>query len=159
MKKITIYGRSDDLVYVEGDVYGCNEYNAPFDKPVLYVELGLLGDVFKVEYTKEGVWKVEQHKRGALKATNGKITKEPHGDSDSENYTDRVTVEGCFDYVEVWENYPPSEEELKRKLADELTEDDEQFDPSGYLTREQLGDIWLMVRAAKLKEFDSNNQK
>ncbi len=152
MATIKIYGASDDLVEVEGQVPGCNEYGA-YDSP-RYVELSS-GDVFKVEYTDAGVWAVNIHKEGVLsrppKGTKGvSITKESHGTgSDPEPYTDTVTVSGPFQWVEVWENYPPTVGEMKEKMGKLLTGSDDSLDLDGLLNDDEANAVWAIVAKAK----------
>lgn len=118
MNTIKIYGASDDNVEVEGDVFGCDEYSA-WDAP-LWVELST-GDVFKVEYTKDGVWTVD-HIR---KTTKVKVVIEPYGEGeDPEPYTQTAVVTGKkIEWVETWEAWPPTNRCLYKKLADHFKVD------------------------------------
>ena len=144
MQTIKIYGASDDLVEVEGNVPGCDEFN---DTP-LYIELSL-GDVFKVEYTKGGVWTVEHVKRGGLKAAKGKIIKEPHGDGDDpEPYTETVTITAPVEWVEAWKDYPPTVEEMRWKLERFLSGNDG-FDEDRFLSDDDVRAIWAIVATAR----------
>lgn len=111
MATVKIYGASDDLVEVEGDVNGCNEYGS-FDKAT-YIHLST-GDVFKAEYTDEGVWKVDRFRNGKKKLS---IAKEPHADGDDPDpYTDTVTITGDIKWVDVWSNWPPSQKDIEEKV-------------------------------------------
>lgn len=57
MSHVVIYGASDDLVEIEGDAPGCDEYNA---ESATFLVLGVRGDRARVEveYADSGVWKV-----------------------------------------------------------------------------------------------------
>ena len=146
MNTVRIYGASDDLVEVEGDVPGCNEYGS-FDGP-LYVEFST-GLAFRVEYTEAGVWAVERVRVGGSGADGTTVAKEPHGTgADPEPYTETVTVTGPFEWVEVWESFPPGADDLRRKLAERLPEEDAMFDPDHLLTEGEVAAVWAIVGAA-----------
>jgi hypothetical protein len=144
MKTVKIYGCSDDLVEIEGDVPGCNEYNI-IDKP-LYVELDL-GDVFKVEYTNEGVWCIDHLFKGGLKATGGSFTKEQHENSDSSNYSDKVTITGKIGWIDTWEQFPPETDEIREKIS-RMIGDDGRFDVDRILNDQEILDIYGIVSRA-----------
>lgn len=52
MKQIVIYGSSDDLIEVEGDVPGCDEYNV---EKAVFVTAGLR---IHVKYDDGGCWRI-----------------------------------------------------------------------------------------------------
>jgi hypothetical protein len=110
MISIKIYGASDDLIEVEGDVPGCDEFNH-YSGPG-FVELST-GDVFKVEYTHGGVWTVDH-----LKATKAvQVSKEPHGEGDDpEPYTDTAIAMGPVKWVEFWKQWPPTGADRREKV-------------------------------------------
>ncbi len=145
MVTIKIYGASDDLVEVEGQVPGCNEYGS-YSHP-LYIELST-GDVFKVEYTDAGVWEVRPEE------LTGKLTQrfEPHGDGgDPEPYTDTVTVSGPIEWVEAWENYPPTVDDMKTKMGKLLSAGDDTIDYDDILSDDEVRAVWAIVANAKRK--------
>jgi hypothetical protein len=145
MATIKIYGASDDLIEVEGDVPGCNEFNS-FDAP-LFIELGT-ADVFKVEYTAQGVWVITHQEKGALRQL-GSVLHEPHGDGeDPEPHTDIVTISGPIGWVEAWESYPPTVNEKRGKLGRLLADDEDGFDRDRLLSDEDIGDMWKCVARA-----------
>lgn len=149
MPTVTIYGASDDLIEVEGDVPGCDEYNS-IDAP-LYVELST-GDAFKVEYTDEGVWRVTLHEKGALHTIkslkNTSVVTVPAEGSDSKNYSDRLTVTGPFAWVEAWEAYPPTVAEKRRKIGHRLADDEDGFDRDRLLSDADVKSLWEIVAHA-----------
>ncbi len=146
MAKIIIYGTSDDLVEVEGDVPGCDEYGA-WHSP-RYVQLST-GDVFRVEYTDDGVWRIGYSLLGASGAV--KIDNVPADGADTDNYTDRMTVEGPIEWVEVWRDWPATTEEVRRKLGVHLNGDDD-FDTQRILTDDDVHEIWRIVSQAKRRK-------
>lgn len=53
---VTFYGASDDLIEVEGDVPGCDEYNG---EDAHFIVVGFEGKVrVRVWYTEHGVWAI-----------------------------------------------------------------------------------------------------
>lgn len=57
MSEVTIYGASDDLIDVEGDCPGCDEYNAEDATFVVQCTTGTAR--VRVRYTDDGVWAIE----------------------------------------------------------------------------------------------------
>ena len=147
MATVKISGASDDLVDVEGDVPGCDEYGS-YDTP-LFVELST-GDVFRVEYTAAGVWKVTHHQVNPT--TNVHV--EPHGEGeDPEPYTDTVTVVATdkqLRWVEVWQNWPKSDDEVAEKVA--AVFDALPAHAKVPLTREDYLSLWVVIAAAKRRK-------
>lgn len=109
MNVVKIYGASDDLIEIDGEVKGCDEYSP--DDDIGYVELST-GDVFKVEYTKGGTWRVS-HLLDSKKLQ-VEIEKCPE-DDDPDPYTDTATVRGEIAWVDLWNTWPPSMEEVQAK--------------------------------------------
>jgi len=102
MATIKIYGASDDLIEVEGKVPGCDEYNGE----VGFIELSL-GYVFRIEYTKEGVWEVRTHYGKSFEDI--KCTTVPHGRTDVDDpqpCTDTLTIEGPIEWVRFCKVWP-----------------------------------------------------
>lgn len=99
MNTIKIYGASDDLIEVEGDVPGCDEYGSEAG----VVELST-GDAFRIRYTDDGVWTVDLI-HGDCRSI--RIEKVPHGDGDDpEPYTDTVTITGEIEWVRFCPQWP-----------------------------------------------------
>lgn len=142
-RTVKIYGASDDLVEVEGDVPGCNEY-AAFDAP-RYVEFST-GDVFKVWYDDEGCWRVV-HERAA--GVGGATCSIVLATGAEDIYTDTATVTGEFEWVEVWESYPPEVAEMRVKLGRAIADGDDDIDHDRILTDDEVGRIWAIVAAAQ----------
>ena len=145
MKTVTIYGSSDDLVEVEGDVPGCDEYGTIGDP--LFVELSN-GAAFRVEYTDRGVWTVGQVAVGGSAADGTRATKEPYGEGDDpEPYTETVRVTGPVEWVEVWKTYPPTIREIDEKVGDYFQTAFE--DGRHGFTEQDVWDLWAIVARAK----------
>lgn len=155
-ESIQISGASDDLVEVarvSGRVAGCNEY--PGGNDPVYVELGT-GDVFRVAYTDRGVWTVDLYIDRTPSSAAMKYTKVPHGDGDDPDpYTDTVTVTAKeIGWVEVWEAYPPTAAEKRKKLARFLTDGDPDIDSGRLLTDDEIDRMWaIAVGAVRRKEL------
>jgi hypothetical protein len=73
MSTVTFYGSSDDLVEVEGDVPGCDEYNAEA------AAFELAGLRIGVEYVKGGVWEIGVMIDDDVPVTATNIRMEPSG--------------------------------------------------------------------------------
>lgn len=91
---ITIYGASDDLIEVEGDV--TEEFNA--------LAKGLEegghaiacsdGTLLRIEYTESGVWRIAPVVKGS-----GELSIVQAPEDDDENYTDKATLSGDIRWV------------------------------------------------------------
>lgn len=68
MSEVTIYGASDDLIEVEGDAKGCDEYPATDDMAAFVLVGGEARTRIVVRYTDDGVWAVSvaPHDEGTL---------------------------------------------------------------------------------------------
>lgn len=130
MKKIAIYGHSDDLVEVEDMTPrvapNVSQEEGSHDH-ASYVVVGTAPgaprgsglprgvDVFEVEYTSErdgGFWRVKHIiQSGALDV---KIATPPEG---SEEYTERAEVSGPIDRVDVLREWPVRAESVREELA------------------------------------------
>lgn len=86
MKTVTIYGASDDLIELEGDIREeINPRNE--DEPT---RLGFSdGTVLSVVYDKDGCWRVTRVAEGAAK-----MEKVEAAGADTDNYSDQVTLTG-----------------------------------------------------------------
>lgn len=123
MATIKLYGASDDLVEVEAaskpPVPGCDEYGVGNDD-ASFVRLST-GDVFRIEYTDRGVWKIGQHVVTGKVAV--KLDLAPEGD-DPDPYTDKATVTGDIEWVDVWGSWPPTDDDVMGKVNDRLNDVD-----------------------------------
>jgi hypothetical protein len=89
---IEIYGASDDLIELEGDI--SEEFNPDTNRSgdTLFSFLAFSdGTVLSVIYGPEGIWRINRRIAGTSKYT--KI--EPTGDQ----YSDRVILDGTFSWV------------------------------------------------------------
>ncbi|MGX6604828.1 hypothetical protein ACWKSP_22270 [Micromonosporaceae bacterium Da 78-11] len=88
---ITVYGASDDLIEVEGDVTEEFPYVEHDSTPGGGDLLAFSdGTVLRISLTPYGVWRIHTVVRGTAQVT---IEDAPEGDED--NYTDRATVDGA----------------------------------------------------------------
>lgn len=91
MAKVTVYGASDDLIEVEGDI--SEEFNPPYD-PTTGILAFSEGTVLRVEFTQDGIWRVTPLFRGTATISIVQAV-----DEDDDNYSDRVTLEGDVRWV------------------------------------------------------------
>lgn len=91
MAKIEIYGASDDLIELDGDI--SEEFNPPYDEDAGSLLAFSDGTVLKIVYGDEGIWRISPIHTGtaAYELTQGT-------DMD-EDYTDRATLTGEIDWV------------------------------------------------------------
>lgn len=94
---VTIYGASDDLIEIEGDIR--EEFNALG---------GFLafndGNVLRIDYTGEGIWRITPTSYGK-----GEVVIEQAVSSDDDNYSDRATIEGQLKWVVFGEYFVKAE--------------------------------------------------
>jgi hypothetical protein len=88
---ITIYGASDDLIEVDGDIseefpWQKRGYGQPSGDLLAFSD----GTILRIEFTDSGVWRITPVVRGAADLT---IEQAPEGDED--NYTDKATLSGA----------------------------------------------------------------
>ena len=88
MAKVKIYGCSDDLIEVEGDIREeFSKFETSLERPVL---LGFSdGTVLKVYYGEDGIWHINKEISGTCT-----VTHEPARDPNGRDYSDEVTLEG-----------------------------------------------------------------
>lgn len=86
MSQVTIYGASDDLIEIEGDLN--EEFNPSYDGDGMLLAFGD-GTVLDVRYDDGGIWRITQRIAGS--AT---FEKDENPASDEERYSDRVTLTG-----------------------------------------------------------------
>jgi hypothetical protein len=135
METVIIYGASDDLIEVVGEVPGCDEYGS-YSTDRAFIEFST-GDVFSIQYAKSGCWEVRHL---VVKDGHSKLSYqfEPHADGDDpEPYTDTMTVTGRIKWVRFCRSWPmdfddkasavrewlrddPSVEELSNDLVERL---------------------------------------
>jgi hypothetical protein len=93
MSTIKIYGYSDDLVEIDGDISA--EFDS-YDQPTYLLFND--GTQVKVEYSDGGIWKIEFVTTGEaqgehlLGLPDGAPEKQCHGDKDAPSYSDVVTL-------------------------------------------------------------------
>jgi len=90
MQTVTVYGASDDLIEIEGDIR--DEISADSDMPCKLAFSD--GTVLNVVYDEDGCWRVTRIAAGT--AAMQKIEAEG---SDTDNYSDRVTLNGDIKWV------------------------------------------------------------
>lgn len=87
MKKITIYGASDDLVEVEGDIR--EEFNYPYDENIPQYLAFSEGTVLSIFYSNKGIWEIRRVVIGDAKYSK----KEAVDNSIDDEYSDIATLE------------------------------------------------------------------
>ena len=87
MARLTVYGASDDLIEIEGDL--CDELYARDEGTYLAFSDGT---VLRVVYT--GIWSIVRVIEGSASYSHV-----PAEGEDSKNYSDRVTLEGDITWV------------------------------------------------------------
>jgi hypothetical protein len=83
---ITVYGASDDLIEIEGDIR--EEFSASdVDGDLLAFSDGTL---LRIRYTRDGVWRIE-----TLVTAQSTLEIVPAPANDESNYSDRATLTGA----------------------------------------------------------------
>jgi hypothetical protein len=89
--KVEVYGRSDDLIEIDGDVRA--EFNTMFGFSDGAGQLAFSdGTVFTVDYNSDGFWKFRLEHEGDAEVTQEHVATQ-------EDYTDRYLLDGTFDWV------------------------------------------------------------
>ncbi len=88
---ITIYGASDDLIEVEGDID--EEFNALGDEAPQLLAFSD-GNVLRIVYSGTGVWRISPVVYGS-----GEVTIVQAPEDDDGNYSDRATIDGQLQWV------------------------------------------------------------
>lgn len=88
MSGVLFYGASDDLIEVEGEIPGCDEYNAEDASFVVVCENGSVC-IVRVNYTSEGTWQVGVRPIG-------ENVPMPEAFVSGEGYTARISVIGAL---------------------------------------------------------------
>jgi hypothetical protein len=91
---LKIYGHSDDLVEVEGDID--EEFYATEGCSTGALIALSDGNVLGLQYTDDGIWRFTQEFQGSGAVT---IVRAPDIDPDDQNYSDIATIEGTIDWV------------------------------------------------------------
>ncbi len=87
---IILYGSSDDLIELEGDIQEEFTLAAVEDDDTMIVGFSN-GILVRIRYTSEGVWRITPI------VGDVSIVQAPEGDE--ENYTDRATIEGNIEWA------------------------------------------------------------
>jgi hypothetical protein len=90
---ITVYGASDDLVEVEGDIR--EEFNPASDDEPSYLAFSD-GTVLSIHYTERGIWRITPVARGD---GSGVLTIHQVVSEDPDSYTDRAEIAGDIRWV------------------------------------------------------------
>lgn len=85
---VTVYGSSDDIVEVEGDV---EEEFTLIDKTG-YLALSD-GSVFSIEYTREGIWRIHSVANPSVHTIESAVT------GGEDGYSDRLVIDRVIDWV------------------------------------------------------------
>jgi hypothetical protein len=93
MAKLTIYGASDDLIEVEGDL--SEEFNAYSSEDDVHHYLGFSdGTLLEVTYGRDGTWFINR-----LAGGTATFAKQDLADLDERAYSERVTLDGDITWV------------------------------------------------------------
>lgn len=99
MATVTIYGASDDLIEVDGDISDeCDGGLLVFSD----------GTVLNVAYTEEGVWRITPIAKGSAR-----MEKVEAVSGDDGNYSDRVTLTGDLKWVVFGETFVAAKKEAQ----------------------------------------------
>lgn len=90
MAVVTVYGASDDLIEVEGDLR--EEFGCYGEDEGLWLGFSD-GTLARITYGGEGMWRIHVHRNGSAKATKVEAT-DPDGD-----YSDKLTLDGDVRWV------------------------------------------------------------
>jgi len=90
MTTVEIYGASDDLIEVEGDI--TEEFNPSDGVGVLAFSEGT---VLEVRYTDAGLWKITRTAKGTARCSNLFEATDP----DSGEYSDKMQLMGDIEWV------------------------------------------------------------
>lgn len=107
---VRIYGASDDLIEVDGDIY--EDFNPSHDDEASYLAFAD-GTVIRVTY--DGQWHISRLAEGAAEYAHDAATSidgEPRKDG-SPSYSDRVTLTGLGDLPIAWVVFGTSYAEAK----------------------------------------------
>lgn len=131
MKTVTIYGASDDLIEVDGDFE--DEFGA-YDEPqdLLFSN----GCKVRVTYDDDGCWRTELLTPGLCTVVEHKLAEGDH--------TDRITIEGDFEWMECWPVDGPGRADIIIAIQDSADWD-----------RPTQADLLVMWRILKGHETDN----
>lgn len=150
--RVEITGASDDTILVKGDVPGCTSLDV-CDTNEGYVELST-GEVFFVEYTDAGLWKIKLVRSGEAGRANS-LRLEPASDPTSDNYSDCATITGPVKWVELWEHFPPRPEDYRAKVAAILCGDESALDPNCNFTSDELARLYAIACEVRARNWKS----
>lgn len=103
MISIKIYGQSDDLIEVEGDL--SDEFYA-HDGPN-FVELST-GDVLCIYYGADGIWRIDHQVDTNTCDVHIETLPDEFEDDDPDPYTEIARILGPIEWVDCWDEWPVS---------------------------------------------------
>ena len=106
--QVTIYGVSDDLVEVEGDLR--EEFQIYRAGQLLFSD----GTELQIEYTSEVIWRITYEKPLPF----CKMISHFATDGTKDEYSDRLVIEGDFRWVECWPEKGPTSEAIYKWFED-----------------------------------------
>lgn len=134
-----------DMIRAHGPVPGCTEIDV-CDTGVGFIRLST-GDVFRAEFDPAAGWRIEPHTPNASGSTKWEIGREDRSG-------DRLTVTGPVKWVELWPNYPPTEQDIREKVSMILCGSMEYaFDPSRLLTEDELQETYRIACAVRARNW------
>lgn len=96
MKEIKIYGASDDLIEIEGDI--TEEFSHYSDDEPFYLGFSD-GTVLSIDYNYEGFWRINRLSIGSAEYS------KHEGMDDSSDYSDIVTLKGDIKWAVGGKNF------------------------------------------------------
>lgn len=85
---VTIYGASDDLIEIEGDIR--EEFTPPYDEEALLAFSD--GTVLRMRYSAQGVWRIVPVMSNSEGPYRGELVIEQAPENNEDNYSDRATI-------------------------------------------------------------------
>lgn len=112
-RNIKIYGASDDLIEVDGDL---SDEGTAYGQG--FVELST-GDVFKLSYGKdpnEPVWRIEQIVDSGMLSVRMEKCDWSEDNENESGYSDIAWMVGPITWIQCWQEWPPTMSEIHQAV-------------------------------------------
>lgn len=113
--KVKLHGHSDDIVYVQHEDPNRAQELYLYNGDVGFLHFLESGDVFRVEYDKDGVWRFFHHVKGSACNVELTVSEEVGGDG----HSDVVLLELDVPIAQLWGTWPISDSDVVDKLESE----------------------------------------
>lgn len=113
--RVKLHGHSDDIVYVQHEDPNRAQELYLYRDHVGFLHFLESGDVFRVEYDSDGVWRFAHHVKGSARQVEITVAEEVGGDG----YSDVVLLELDVPIAQLWTSWPISDDDVVAKLEDE----------------------------------------